>query len=182
MKSIREPERITPVRAEADVLVAGAGPAGFMAALAAAEPRPEPIEVRCVGGPFDGLVFTTGDDVIVHRTPDADETVTYHGEFVHLDGVELDYVHQERRPKDVPIYIGATGPKMLELTGEIADGVVTTWLRQAIRERIDPMPDEDADDSSEESADESAVEVSATSTTDNNGSTAQVAEPLEHKK
>jgi len=68
---------------------------------------------------------------------------------------------------------------------EIADGVVTTWLRQAIRERIDPMPDEDADDSSEEtaeSADESAVEVSATSTTDNNGSTAQVAEPLEHKK
>src|SRR3954468_12084237 len=33
----------------------------------------------------------------------ADETVTYDGEFVHLDGVELDYVHQERRPKDVPI-------------------------------------------------------------------------------
>ena len=35
--------------------------------------------------------------------------VTYDGEFVHLDGVELDYVHQERRPKDVPIYLGATG-------------------------------------------------------------------------
>ena len=58
----------------------------------------------------------------------ADETVTYDGEFVHLDGVELDYVHQERRPKDVPIYIGATGMKMMELTGEIADGAVLNYL------------------------------------------------------
>ena len=57
-----------------------------------------------------------------------DETVTYDGEFVHFDGVELDYVHQERRPKDVPIYIGATGMKMMELTGEIADGVVLNYL------------------------------------------------------
>ncbi|MFW5933375.1 MAG: LLM class flavin-dependent oxidoreductase, partial [Actinomycetota bacterium] len=57
-----------------------------------------------------------------------DETVTYQGDFVHLDGVELDYVHQERRPKDVPIYIGATGMKMMELTGEIADGVVLNYL------------------------------------------------------
>ena len=58
----------------------------------------------------------------------ADETVTYDGEFVHLDGVELDYVYQERRPKDVPIYIGATGDRMLEWTGEIAEGVVLNYL------------------------------------------------------
>jgi len=58
----------------------------------------------------------------------ADETVTYDGEFVHLDGVELDYVHQERHPKQVPIYIGATGMKMMELAGEIADGVVLNYL------------------------------------------------------
>jgi 5,10-methylenetetrahydromethanopterin reductase len=57
-----------------------------------------------------------------------DETVTMHGDHVHLEGVELDYVYQERRPKDVPIYIGATGVKMLELTGEIADGVVLNYL------------------------------------------------------
>jgi 5,10-methylenetetrahydromethanopterin reductase len=56
------------------------------------------------------------------------ETVTFMGEYVHLDGVELDYVYQERRPKDVPIYIGATGMKMMELTGEIADGVVLNYL------------------------------------------------------
>jgi 5,10-methylenetetrahydromethanopterin reductase len=58
----------------------------------------------------------------------AGELVTYHGEYVHLDGVELDYVHQQRRPKDVPIYVGATGMKMMELAGEIADGVVLNYL------------------------------------------------------
>jgi 5,10-methylenetetrahydromethanopterin reductase len=58
----------------------------------------------------------------------ANETVTFHGEFVHLDGVELDYVYQERRAKDVPIYIGATGMQMMELTGQIADGAVLNYL------------------------------------------------------
>ena len=57
-----------------------------------------------------------------------DESVTFDGAFVHLDGVELDYVYQERRPKDVPIYIGATGMQMMELAGEIADGVVLNYL------------------------------------------------------
>jgi 5,10-methylenetetrahydromethanopterin reductase len=56
------------------------------------------------------------------------ETVTMNGDYVHLDGVELDYVYQERRAKDVPIYIGATGMKMMELAGEIADGVVLNYL------------------------------------------------------
>jgi 5,10-methylenetetrahydromethanopterin reductase len=58
----------------------------------------------------------------------ANETVTIDGYHVHLDGVELDYVYQERRPKDVPIYIGATGMQMMELTGEIADGAVLNYL------------------------------------------------------
>ena len=56
------------------------------------------------------------------------ETVTFDGSYVHLDGVELDYVYQERRAKDVPIYIGATGMQMMELTGEIADGAVFNYL------------------------------------------------------
>ena len=56
------------------------------------------------------------------------ETVTMDGYHVHLDGVELDYVYQERRAKDVPIYIGATGMQMMELTGEIADGAVLNYL------------------------------------------------------
>jgi 5,10-methylenetetrahydromethanopterin reductase len=57
-----------------------------------------------------------------------DGPVTYEGDYVHLDGVELDYVHQERRAKDVPIYVGATGMKMMELTGMIADGVVLNYM------------------------------------------------------
>jgi 5,10-methylenetetrahydromethanopterin reductase len=56
------------------------------------------------------------------------EKVTYHGEFVHVTDIEIDIVHGERRPKNVPIYIGATGDKMLELSGEIADGVVLNYL------------------------------------------------------
>ena len=56
------------------------------------------------------------------------ETVSLDGYHVQLDGVELDYVYQERRAKDVPIYIGATGMQMMELAGEIADGVVLNYL------------------------------------------------------
>jgi 5,10-methylenetetrahydromethanopterin reductase len=57
-----------------------------------------------------------------------DGPVTYHGELVHLDGVELDYVHQERRAKRVPLYVGATGMRMMALAGELADGVVLNYL------------------------------------------------------
>ena len=55
------------------------------------------------------------------------ERVTFHGEFVHVDGIELDVVHGRREPRYVPIMIGATGPKMMELTGEIADGAVLNY-------------------------------------------------------
>jgi 5,10-methylenetetrahydromethanopterin reductase len=56
------------------------------------------------------------------------ERVTYHGEFVHLDDVEIDIVHGDRSPKDVPIYIGATAMKMMELAAEIGDGVLLNYL------------------------------------------------------
>mgnify|MGYP003562418306 CR=1 FL=1 len=56
-------------------------------------------------------------------------TLNLIGDYVHLDGVELDYVYQERRAKDVPIYIGATGMKMMELTGEIADAAYQYQLK-----------------------------------------------------
>ncbi len=55
------------------------------------------------------------------------EEVTYHGEFVHLDHISLDVVWTDRSPRDVPIYLGATGDKMLELAGEIADGVCLNY-------------------------------------------------------
>ena len=56
------------------------------------------------------------------------ERVSYDGEFVHLDDVEIDIVHGDRSPKHVPIYVGATGMKMMELAGEIGDGVLLNYL------------------------------------------------------
>ncbi len=55
------------------------------------------------------------------------ERVTFHGEFHHVDGIELDVVHGRREPRHVPIMIGATGDQMMELAGEIADGVVLNY-------------------------------------------------------
>jgi 5,10-methylenetetrahydromethanopterin reductase len=56
------------------------------------------------------------------------ERVTFHGEFVHLDDVEIDIVHGDRSPKHVPIYVGATGMQMMEVAGEIGDGVVLNYM------------------------------------------------------
>jgi 5,10-methylenetetrahydromethanopterin reductase len=56
------------------------------------------------------------------------EKVTFKGEFVQVEDVEIDLVHAERSPKNVPLYIGATGMKMMELSGEIADGVLLNYL------------------------------------------------------
>lgn len=55
------------------------------------------------------------------------ERVTFHGEFIHVDGIELDVVHGRKEPRNVPVYIGATGDKMMEMAGEIADGVVLNY-------------------------------------------------------
>ncbi len=55
------------------------------------------------------------------------ETITYQGEFVNLENVSLDVVYGDTSPRDIPIYIGATGPKMLELAGEICDGVCLNY-------------------------------------------------------
>lgn len=55
------------------------------------------------------------------------ERVTFDGEFVHVNGIELDVVHGRREPRNVPIYIGATGDNMMEMTGEIAEGVVLNY-------------------------------------------------------
>jgi 5,10-methylenetetrahydromethanopterin reductase len=55
------------------------------------------------------------------------EHVTFHGEFHHVDGIELDVVHGRREPRNVPMFIGATHMGMMELAGEIADGVVLNY-------------------------------------------------------
>ena len=55
------------------------------------------------------------------------ERVSFEGEFISVHGIELDVVHGRKEPRNVPIFIGATGDNMMEMTGEIADGVVLNY-------------------------------------------------------
>ena len=63
------------------------------------------------------------------------ERVSYQGRAFQLDNASLGAATPAGR---VPIYIAALGPQMLELAGEMADGVLLNWtaadfLQQAIR-------------------------------------------------
>jgi 5,10-methylenetetrahydromethanopterin reductase len=66
------------------------------------------------------------------------QEVSYQGEFVHLDRIRLDVAFGDTGPRDIPLFIGATGDQMLELTGEICDGAVlnyvvsTDYIRKAV--------------------------------------------------
>ncbi|WP_121821991.1 LLM class flavin-dependent oxidoreductase [Halostella salina] len=61
------------------------------------------------------------------------ENVTYEGQTLSVDNIELDLVRGDREPRDVPIYVGATGEVMHKLTGElvgkgVAGGVFMNYL------------------------------------------------------
>jgi 5,10-methylenetetrahydromethanopterin reductase len=58
----------------------------------------------------------------------AGQSVTFHDREDDVRGVKLDFVPP--RPS-IPLYIGTRGPKMLELAGEIADGVLVESLFNA---------------------------------------------------
>ena len=73
------------------------------------------------------------------------EKVTYHGSVIDVDGAQIDdEMAQERGAASgggMPMYLGVTGPRALELAGEVADGVLlnalmpTTYVDHAL-ERI----------------------------------------------
>jgi 5,10-methylenetetrahydromethanopterin reductase len=56
------------------------------------------------------------------------ENVTFHGGYVDVEDIQIDIVHGDRSPRDVPIYLGATGMQMMELAGEVADGALLNYL------------------------------------------------------
>jgi len=68
------------------------------------------------------------ETVEVVRRLIAMENVSFHGEFVNVDDIQIDIVHGDRSPRNVPIYVGATGMQMMELAGEIGDGVLLNYL------------------------------------------------------
>ncbi|KDN17106.1 preprotein translocase subunit YajC [Amycolatopsis rifamycinica] len=77
----------------------------------------------------------------------------------------------------------ASGDTTIDI--EIAPGVVTTWLRLAVREKVEPVveTEEDAADEVEETVEEpKIIESSSGITADEPQTTAQVAPPLEHGK
>lgn len=55
------------------------------------------------------------------------EKVTYDGEFHQVKEIQLDVVHGNTNPRNIPLMIGATGVKMTELAGKIADGCVLNY-------------------------------------------------------
>ena len=98
-----------------------------------------PNRIICgIGAWWDPLAKNVGIDrekpltamketVLILKRLLAMERVTFHGEFIDVDGIELDVVHGRTDPRNVPVFIGATGDKMMELTGEFADGVVLNY-------------------------------------------------------
>jgi preprotein translocase subunit YajC len=77
----------------------------------------------------------------------------------------------------------ASGDNTIDI--EIAPGVVTTWLRLAVREKVEPVveTDEDAtDDVVDAPAEESIIESGSGIKDEEPQTTAQVAPPLEHGK
>jgi preprotein translocase subunit YajC len=62
---------------------------------------------------------------------------------------------------------------------EIAPGVVTTWLRQAVREKVQPEVEEDSLDSSD-GVEDDASSIIESSLVEDEKPSAQIAPPLEH--
>ena len=61
--------------------------------------------------------------LLVTRALLAGETVTQEGESIALHGVRLAFAE----PPRTPVYLGALGPRMLRLGGELADGIALNW-------------------------------------------------------
>lgn len=74
---------------------------------------------------FGKPVAQMREAVQVIRRVLAGERVNFDGEFYRLKNFRLALPPPS---PPVPIYLGALGPKMLELAGEIADGVLLNWL------------------------------------------------------
>lgn len=87
----------------------------------------EPLATK-VGEPIRKPVASMREYITILKGLFANETVSFAGEFCTVDGIRFDSMYRENTEVPVPIYIGAVGPRMLELSGEIADGVHLDFL------------------------------------------------------
>jgi 5,10-methylenetetrahydromethanopterin reductase len=74
---------------------------------------------------------TTRDQIAVFRKLLKGEPATYEDEYITMDDFKLAFPVD---PHPIPIYVGARGPKMLELTGEVAEGLLTEGSARTLRE------------------------------------------------
>ncbi len=77
------------------------------------------------GIPFEKPMARLREAVTIIRKILAGERVSFEGEFYRLKNFRL-AVSPPSQP--IPIYLAALGPRMLELAGEIADGVVLNFV------------------------------------------------------
>jgi 5,10-methylenetetrahydromethanopterin reductase len=87
----------------------------------------EPLATK-VGQPLVKPIASMREYITVCQAFFRNELVSLEGEFVQMRDVRFDSMYRENKPVDIPIYIGAVGPKMLELAGEISDGVHMDFL------------------------------------------------------
>ena len=87
----------------------------------------EPLATK-LGAPIRKPVASMREYITILKKLFNAETVSFDGEFYTVDGVRFDSMYRENEEVPVPIYVGAVGPRMLELSGEIADGVHMDFL------------------------------------------------------
>src|SRR5262249_20412555 len=85
--------------------------------------------LRPLGVHYAQPVARMRDAIRIIRDLLAGETVTVASDRDRLDGVQLEFA--PRRP-DIPIYVGTRAPRMLELSGAEADGVLVESLFNAL--------------------------------------------------
>src|SRR5262245_54582966 len=127
-KSIRLGTAVIPVYTRSpSVMAAGAGsvaqlaPGRFVLGIGASS---ETIVERWGGVPFRRPLARMRETTAVVRAMLASERVTFEGRTIRTSGFRL----VSPPPRPVPIYLAALMPPMLELAGEIADGVVLNFF------------------------------------------------------
>ena len=86
-----------------------------------------PLVLAPQGHPFAKPLTRLREYVEVIRPLLRGEPVTYAGETVSLQGARIEDLLSETgavSPAPLPLYLGVTGPRALELAGEVADGVL----------------------------------------------------------
>lgn len=92
-----------------------------------------PVVLAAQGYPFDHPVARLREFVAGVRAVWRDED--FEGRFVKVSGVRIEF---ERQRAELPIYLAVTGPRALELAGEVGDGVIlnafmsTGYIRRAV--------------------------------------------------